>query len=209
MTLGADSSLVRGKMKFGSAYESATAGVPLCPIVTRPPCPSAWNLGASPPPQLSVSPAKTFINTVRNPRGMKQLTPKQSRQIFWTTSRLPRFCGPQNASNKSRRKIARVTVMYPVRGYVKVIATGATGRVEERHEGSSKYLVEFNRNLSRRQWLTESELVGVSPALFFVRNHSRKLFYVAGRCIAFLFPVPCGIQPRFASVACRHLFSAP
>jgi hypothetical protein len=78
--------------------------------------------------------------------------------------------------------------MYSVRGYVKVIATGATGRVEERHEGSSKYLVEFNRNSSTRQWLTESELVGVSPALFFVRYHSSKLFYLGGRCIAFVFP---------------------
>jgi len=84
--------------------------------------------------------------------------------------------------------IARVTGMYPVRGYVKVIATGATGRVEERHEGSSKYLVEFNRNFSTRQWLTESELVGVSPALFILRYHSSKLFYVSGRCIAFVFP---------------------
>jgi len=78
--------------------------------------------------------------------------------------------------------------MYPVRGYVKVISTGATGRVEERHEGSGKYLVEFNRNPSTRQWLTESELVGVSAALFLLRWHSSKLFYVAGRCIAFVFP---------------------
>ena len=55
--------------------------------------------------------------------------------------------------------------MYPVRGYVKVSATGATGRVVERHEATRKYLVEFNRNLSTRQLLTESELAGVSAAL--------------------------------------------
>lgn len=78
--------------------------------------------------------------------------------------------------------------MYQVRQYVKVIATGATGRIEARQDDSGKYLVEFDRNPRTRQLFSESELVGVSSALFFLRFHSNKLFYVAGRCIAPLLP---------------------
>jgi hypothetical protein len=78
--------------------------------------------------------------------------------------------------------------MYQIHRYVKVIASGATGRVEERRDGSGRYFVEFDRDPSTRQWFSESELVGVSSALFFLRLHSNKLFYIAGRCIAPLLP---------------------
>jgi hypothetical protein len=78
--------------------------------------------------------------------------------------------------------------MYRVRGYVKVIATGITGRVEDWHEISRKYWVEFDRDFSTRQWFTESELVGVSSTLFFLRYHSTKLFHAPARCISLVFP---------------------
>ena len=41
---------------------------------------------------------------------------------------------------------------------------------------------------STRQLFSESEPVGVSSALLFLRFHSNKLFYAAGRCIASLLP---------------------
>lgn len=78
--------------------------------------------------------------------------------------------------------------MYQSHRYVKVIATGAIGRIEERHDGSGRYFVEFDRDPITRQWFSESDLVSTSSALFFLRFHSNKLFYVAGRSIASLLP---------------------
>lgn len=47
--------------------------------------------------------------------------------------------------------------------YVKVIVTGRIGRVEQWHEASGKYLVEFNRDSGTRQWFLEVELEAVEP----------------------------------------------
>ena len=77
--------------------------------------------------------------------------------------------------------------MYKLRAYVKVIATGVTGRVEQRNQSTGKYWVEFDRNLNSRQWFAESELAGVSRALFFLRCHSAKLFHGAALGIALAF----------------------
>ena len=74
--------------------------------------------------------------------------------------------------------------MYKLRAYVKVIATGVTGRVEQRNQSTGKYWVELDRNLNSRQWFAESELAGVSRALFFLRCHSAKLFHGAALGIA-------------------------
>lgn len=78
--------------------------------------------------------------------------------------------------------------MHQSRRYVKVIATGAIGRIGERHLVSGQYSVEFDRNPNTRQWFSEAELVSTSAALFFLRFHSSKLFALAGRCIATLLP---------------------
>ena len=78
--------------------------------------------------------------------------------------------------------------MYKLRAYVKVIATGVTGRVEQRNQSTGKYWVEFDRNLNSRQWFAESELAGVSRALFFLRCHSAKLFHGAALGIALVLP---------------------
>jgi hypothetical protein len=46
--------------------------------------------------------------------------------------------------------------------YVRVIATGATGRVEQWTEATHQYLVEFNRDSGTRQWFNAAELQRVS-----------------------------------------------
>jgi uncharacterized protein (DUF1330 family) len=47
--------------------------------------------------------------------------------------------------------------------YVKVVATGAIGRIEQWTQATNQYLVEFNRDSSTRQWFAESELQPVEP----------------------------------------------
>ncbi len=42
--------------------------------------------------------------------------------------------------------------------HVEVIATGEIGRVEQWHEGSRKYWVEFNRDFATREWFLPEEL---------------------------------------------------
>ncbi len=42
--------------------------------------------------------------------------------------------------------------------YVKVIATGAVGRIEQWTEGPNKYFVEFNRDSGTRKWFAPNEL---------------------------------------------------
>jgi hypothetical protein len=42
--------------------------------------------------------------------------------------------------------------------YVKVIATGEVGRVEQWTSATNQYYVEFNRDSSTRKWFTEAEL---------------------------------------------------
>jgi hypothetical protein len=47
--------------------------------------------------------------------------------------------------------------------YVKVVATGAIGRIEQWTQATNQYLVEFNRDSATRQWFTESDLEPVEP----------------------------------------------
>jgi hypothetical protein len=46
--------------------------------------------------------------------------------------------------------------------YVRVIATGAIGRIEQWTEATNQYLVEFNRDSGTRQWFKAAELQRVS-----------------------------------------------
>ena len=78
--------------------------------------------------------------------------------------------------------------MYKLRAYVKVIATGVTGRVEQRNQSTGKYWVEFDRNLNSRQWFAESELAGSEQGVVFSRCHSAKLFHGAALGIALVLP---------------------
>ena len=55
--------------------------------------------------------------------------------------------------------------MLKVEEYVKVIATGAIGRIEQWHQDSDKYWVEFDRNFGTRLWFTEGELERIDPPL--------------------------------------------
>jgi hypothetical protein len=48
--------------------------------------------------------------------------------------------------------------MFEIGDTVKVIATGAVGRIKGWHEGSGMYLVEFNNNFRTREWLADYEL---------------------------------------------------
>ena len=45
--------------------------------------------------------------------------------------------------------------------YVRVVVTGAIGRIEQWTQATNQYLVEFNRDSSTRQWFAESELTPV------------------------------------------------
>ena len=78
--------------------------------------------------------------------------------------------------------------LFHVHQYVKVLATGLTGRVEQCDGNAGRFLVEFNRNPSTRRWFAAPELAGVSSALFFLRLHSNKMFNAAARLIALLPP---------------------
>ena len=42
--------------------------------------------------------------------------------------------------------------------YVRIVATGAIGRIEQWTQATNQYLVEINRDSSTRQWFAESEL---------------------------------------------------
>jgi len=42
--------------------------------------------------------------------------------------------------------------------YVRVLATGTIGRIEQWTQSTNQYLVEFNRDSSTRQWFGESDL---------------------------------------------------
>ncbi|MGD0796653.1 MAG: hypothetical protein ABR910_02920 [Acidobacteriaceae bacterium] len=48
--------------------------------------------------------------------------------------------------------------MFELRQYVVVLESGAVGRVEQWHEASGKFLVEFNRDSSTRKWFNLDEL---------------------------------------------------
>jgi hypothetical protein len=48
--------------------------------------------------------------------------------------------------------------MFQLEEYVKVIATGAIGRIEQWTQATNQYLVEFKRDSSTRKWFAESEL---------------------------------------------------
>ena len=48
--------------------------------------------------------------------------------------------------------------MLSLEQYVKVIETGAVGRVEQWTSGPDLYSVEFNRDFATRKWFKESEL---------------------------------------------------
>jgi len=47
--------------------------------------------------------------------------------------------------------------------YVRVVVTGAIGRIEQWTQATNQYLVEFNRDSSTRQWFAESDLEPVEP----------------------------------------------
>ena len=53
--------------------------------------------------------------------------------------------------------------MFQLTQYVVVLKTGDRGRIEQWHEASGKYLVEFNRDSSTRQWFDPSELKLAEP----------------------------------------------
>lgn len=42
--------------------------------------------------------------------------------------------------------------------YVRLVTTGAVGRIEQWTQATDQYLVEFNRDSSTRQWFAESDL---------------------------------------------------
>ena len=48
--------------------------------------------------------------------------------------------------------------MFQLEDYVKVIATGAVGRIEQWTEATDQFLVEFNRDSSTRLWFSRGEL---------------------------------------------------
>jgi hypothetical protein len=58
--------------------------------------------------------------------------------------------------------------MFQLEEYVKVIATGAIGRIEQWTQETDQYFVEFNRDSSTRQWFTPAELERAEPSA--VRN---------------------------------------
>jgi hypothetical protein len=58
--------------------------------------------------------------------------------------------------------------MFQLEEYVKVIATGAIGRVEQWTQETDQYFVEFNRDSSSRQWFAPAELERAEPSA--VRN---------------------------------------
>ncbi len=53
--------------------------------------------------------------------------------------------------------------MLQLEQYVKVIATGAIGRIEQWTEATDQYLVEFNRDSGTRKWFTAGEVERVEP----------------------------------------------
>jgi uncharacterized protein (DUF1330 family) len=58
----------------------------------------------------------------------------------------------------------RENPIFPLEGYVKVVATGEVGRVEQWTQATNQYLVEFNRDSSTRQWFAESELESIEAS---------------------------------------------
>lgn len=48
--------------------------------------------------------------------------------------------------------------------YVKVIATGEIGRIEQWTSATNQYYVEFNRNSGTRKWFAEAELKRAEPS---------------------------------------------
>jgi hypothetical protein len=48
--------------------------------------------------------------------------------------------------------------MFQLEEFVKVIATGAIGRIEQWTQATDQYLVELNRDSSTRKWFTAAEL---------------------------------------------------
>jgi hypothetical protein len=62
-----------------------------------------------------------------------------------------------------RYDVASEGAMFQREEYVKVITTGAIGRVEQWTQATDQYSVEFDRDSSTRKWFNAGELERAQP----------------------------------------------